>query len=130
MALSLCGRPWCLRQDWRPGLSLRSTIQVTWLWLHSQNRSTQMVENKRPVWPTTFQLLSQPFPLSPPGSVHSLPSSPPLPSMHLCSLPLTKGHAQKAQMLVQYGKLKRSELMSLGLLIRCCHCPPLQMSGK
>lgn len=96
-----------LRQDWLPSPGSGSTLQVTCLWLCSQNHSTQMVENKRPSWPTTFQLLFQPSPQ--PSWVCLLPPflSTPTMIMHLCPPGLTKDHTQNTQMLVQYGKAEK-----------------------
>ena len=53
------------------------TMQVTLLWLHSQNRSTQMAENKRLRGPPRFSCVSSPLP-SPWGSAPSPSSSPAL----------------------------------------------------
>ena len=51
----------------------------------SQDHSTQMVQDKRRAWPTSFSCSSS-LPLSPPGSVPLPPS--------LLHIRLTKGHAQ------------------------------------
>ena len=77
MALSLHVKPLCLGQD-RVCVVRSSERHNTGnvLLAPSQNHSTQMVQNKRRAWPTSFSCSSS-LPLGPPGSVPAPPISTP-----------------------------------------------------
>ena len=122
MALSLHVRPLCLGQDrvWGAGGSERHNTGNVLL-APSQDHSTQMVQDKRRAWPTSFSCSSS-LPLSPPGSVPLPPS--------LLHIRLTKGHAQNIPNVVQGGEVERGVVFCHSVLSLDFVFPPLSQCQR
>lgn len=105
-ALSLYGRPWCLRQGWRPHPSSgrHNTGNVSLAPL-PKPQHTDGGEQKA-CGPPRFSCSSSLLP-SPPGSAPSPPSRLLFSREQLTPLRLTKGHAQNTP---KYGQAERGAI--------------------